>query len=425
MKNDIIHFDLDNEMDIIMAHKRAVQVGELTGLSASDQTRFATAVSEISRNCLEFAKKGSIKFSIEGAKDNLHLLATIEDHGPGIRNLDEILSRQNIDMRNRGAGIVNSRKLVSTFVIDTCDTGTCVTLGKKIPQKHPPINPTIITGWRKHFQKESVVSPYEEIKNRNGQLLAMADELKSKKLEADLQVEEIRKLNGILEKKNENLKQIAYSFAHDLKNPINSIKLSGELLLLPGKTLDRARFVEMLQKNLNRLLAILDGLQQTINEDPDIALSADEVDLHSVVEDLHEQFDPYLLQIGGQMTFDFGKVKEIRYPRVYLYSILSNMISNSIKYASDEPLVIQITGRKSDKSLFELEVKDNGIGIDLKRYGNRMFKPLNRFTAQGEGTGLGLSIVRHFITKNGGDIMVESTPGKGTMFTCYLKEYMK
>lgn len=422
MKNEIIQFDLDNEMDIVMAHKRAIQVAEITGLSISDQTRFATAVSEISRNCIEHAKKGGISFAIREERTELVLEAEIEDNGPGIPDISDILSQTEVDVRFKGAGIINSRKLVDRFLIDTSETGTCVRLGKQLPANHPPINNLIIQGWHKHFITQGSISPYEEIKNRNIQLLELADQLNEKNKEADIQLTEIKKLNSILEGKNENLKQVAYTLAHDLKNPISTINLSGEMALNTEESGAKDKFIEIIIKNADRLFNIIEGLQKTIDLNPDVALTVDKVKLKTVAADLNDQFAPHLEKVNGELIFDFGGINEITYPKVYLYSVLSNLIGNSIKYCSEEPLVIQVGGRRQ-ANLVVLTVADNGIGINLNEYGSRLFKPFNRFTQQGEGKGMGLSIVHYIITKNGGKIDVDSTPGKGTVVQCYLKEY--
>lgn len=170
-------------------------------------------------------------------------------------------------------------------------------------------------------------------------------------------------------------------------------------------------------------MQIIDGLQNTIDQDPDVVVSADVIDLEKISTDFHEQFYTYFEKIESQLTFNFTEIKEIRYPKVYLNSILSNLISNSIKYtSSDQPLMIKIIGRKHEDK-FELIVEDNGIGIDLDKNGGQLFKAFTRSTKQGEGKGMGLNIVHHIITKNGGEISVKSVPGEGTTFYCYLKEY--
>jgi signal transduction histidine kinase len=107
----------------------------------------------------------------------------------------------------------------------------------------------------------------------------------------------------------------------------------------------------------------------------------------------------------------------------FIFSVLKNLISNAIKYRDDErALQIELESkRENDKVL--VTVKDNGIGIDLKKYGDRLFKVFSRLTDRADGTGIGLYIVRNLVEGNGGSIKVESEPGKGTTFYCYLKEY--
>lgn len=424
MMNEVItRFSLDNEMDIVMAHKRAIQVGELTGMSISDQTRFATAVSEISRNCIEHAGKGAITFTIQEQRGSLLLFANISDNGPGISNLSEILAKRETDVTRRGNGIINSKKLVDYFDIHSSPEATSIRLGKKIPERHPPLNTIIVKGWAEHFVKEVPVSPYEEIKKRNMQLLELSDQLKFKKLESDLQVEEIKRLNSLLEKKNENLKQITYTIAHDLKNPLSNIKLSCKLAEKAGGAEEKNKFIRIVEKSADMAINIINGLQSNIEYDPEIALKASYVKLKNVVDDLQKQFSPYLEKVEGKVYTNFEEVEEICYPQVYISSILSNLINNSIKYSAERPLEIHISAQRKDNRQVLVRFQDNGIGIDLQKNKDRMFKPFNRFTEVGEGKGMGLSIVQYMIAKNGGSIQVESEVGKGTVFLCYLSEY--
>lgn len=115
MKTQILKFPILNELDIILVHRRAIQLCEYTGISVSDRTRFATAISEICRNCIEYAKIGDITFSINESKELFFLESRIEDKGQGIKNLDEILKSEHLNSNMRGVGILQSRKLVDFF----------------------------------------------------------------------------------------------------------------------------------------------------------------------------------------------------------------------------------------------------------------------------------------------------------------------
>lgn len=71
-----------------------------------------------------------------------------------------------------------------------------------------------------------------------------------------------------------------------------------------------------------------------------------------------------------------------------------------------------------------LSYNDNGIGIDISKYGNKLFSPFQRLEVnKATRTGIGLYLIKNIIEINGGYIKVESTPGKGTTFLCILKEY--
>lgn len=424
--DSIIHqFDIENDLDVVLANKRAVQIASLCGLPVSDQTRFATAVSEVGRNCIQQVNSGRITFKLTEIDKCPMLVAQVKDTGPSRQrkahpDMDRNKSRN-------GSGLVNSRKIVDYFEIVGSEDETHVILGKKLTAKHPPLNNLIIKGWSKHFetQKESI-SPYEEIKNRNIQLIEYADELKKRKMEVDLQMEEIKRLNAMLERKNENLIQVAYTLAHDLKNPLNTIKLSSELGLASSVE-EKDQFFSMIKRNSERLNEIINGLQNTIDQDPDIALEGDKIDLREVAYDCEEQFRTHLEKVKGNLLFNFEGDPFITYPKVYLLSILSNLISNSIKYASDKKLKIKVQGKHVTNG-YELTIKDNGIGMDTGENGVNIFKAFTRVhdiqtEDLGLSKGLGLSIVYHLVTKNGGNIEVKSKPGEGAIFICNLAEY--
>jgi signal transduction histidine kinase len=102
--------------------------------------------------------------------------------------------------------------------------------------------------------------------------------------------------------------------------------------------------------------------------------------------------------------------------RSYVQSILYNLVSNAIKYRSpDRPLQIDVH-TFPEGGFICLEVKDNGLGIDLEKNQQKMFGMYKRFHKQIPGKGLGLHLVKTQIEAVGGSIAVESEKGKGTTF---------
>ena len=104
------------------------------------------------------------------------------------------------------------------------------------------------------------------------------------------------------------------------------------------------------------------------------------------------------------------------HPNEYLVSLFHNFISNSLKYRSkDRKPHIRISSVKTDGHVL-LKYQDNGMGIDLKKFGNKIFKAGQVFHHHPEAKGFGLYMTKMQIENHGGEIWVESTPGDGVTF---------
>jgi len=142
-------------------------------------------------------------------------------------------------------------------------------------------------------------------------------------------------------------------------------------------------------------------------------------------QDTREVLAHELAAFKGEIETDFYLTPAINYGKVHALSILRNLISNAVKYSEScpNPKITISTSKQEDYIL--LKVKDNGIGIDMKKARNQLFKPFTRLTNKAGGTGMGLYIIKNIIEKNGGYIRIESEPDQGTTFYCYLREYHK
>jgi PAS domain S-box-containing protein len=207
MNFQIVRIDISNEFDIVLAHKHTMQITDFAGIGSIDQNRLATAIAEICRNCLEYAGGGQLTYSIEEKKGKHILCASISDNGDGIApDTLSLIEKGIFQIRNgRGLGIAHAKKLTDSFSIESGPEGTTVVLRKNIPNRSNPINESSMQGLKDHFQTEIPVSPYEELKKRNSQLVILSEELKQKNILAGQQLEEIIRLNHELENKNSAL----------------------------------------------------------------------------------------------------------------------------------------------------------------------------------------------------------------------------
>ncbi|PZR28850.1 MAG: hypothetical protein DI535_05345 [Citrobacter freundii] len=411
MRIQVASVNINNEMDVVLAHRRAMQIARFAGIGLSEQTRFATAVSEICRNCLEYANEGVIHFNAESAQDHHTIEAEIIDKGNGITGLDKILQRDPYTYRGRGLGIIFARRLSDNFQIKSSKQGTTVSIRKNIHGKKTPFSKLVIDGWRKHLRDEPMLSAYEELKIRNSQLHELTEELREQK-------EQIEHLNVRLRQSNQNMQEFTFAISHDLKTPLTSLKLSLSLLK-PDE--HQEKLAEVISRSVNRLDKTIHGLIDILHiQNPERQVVAN-VRFPQLLQEVEEDFKALLQETRANIHREF-KVESIPYIEGYVKSIMMNLLSNSIKYRSAKPLEISIQTIPVTKGV-RLTYTDNGIGIDLTKNKANVFKPFRRLTTVSEGKGIGLYIIKTMVENNGGSVQIKSQPGEGTTFVFDLVRY--
>jgi signal transduction histidine kinase len=415
----IITLDIHNDLDIILAHRRGMQFAKFCGIGLSEQTRFATAVSEISRNAVEYAINGSIRFFIVRVPECCYLTAVIKDEGAGITDLDSILERKPEGFRGRGLGIIFARRLADKFKITTSDKGTTVTIQKMISARNAHVSKLVVQGWLKHLEKEPVISAYEELKMRNMQLVELTEELQANAKMVQTQMDEIRELNAQLSKSYDRMKEFTYAISHDLKTPLSSLKMSSDFLEQKPKAKDAAVYKAILSRSVKRLDKTVHSLIEIIDMQERGKQRAKKLEFTELFDEAKEENEQFIIESNASVIADFN-APGICYLEAYLQSIFHNLLSNAIKYRDQSrPLSINVETRNTEDGVL-LKFADNGSGMDLDMIRDRLFTPFNRFSDQTEGKGIGLYLIKGMVESNGGKVSVESQPGKGTTFTFHL-----
>ncbi|WP_336517969.1 sensor histidine kinase [Pollutibacter soli] len=160
--HELTRVNLDNEMDLILAHKRSMKLAEISGLSLSAQTTFATAVSEVARTSIESKKSSFLTLNIELQKRDKFIVASLNLHQTSA---------------NEGSmGLEYAKKLVAKYNISKREKDTVVELFYYI-QPNFKIDTLKLDEWRSLFRNEPPVSPYEELKRKNDQLQDLSDKI--------------------------------------------------------------------------------------------------------------------------------------------------------------------------------------------------------------------------------------------------------
>lgn len=234
-------------------------------------------------------------------------------------------------------------------------------------------------------------------------------------------------LNNIT--KNKHLEDIRKDFvanvSHELKTPVTSIKGFIETLL-DGAMKDPVlteRFLKILGKQANQIAAIIDDLLilSRIEQSEKTGISQEACNLMDIMANAAEALKERCIKKRIDIVFKIPGTLIIKANAVLLEQALINLLDNGIKY-SPEDTEITVKAEK-EKGRIKIEVIDQGQGIppsDLPRIFERFYRVDKGRSRDMGGTGLGLSIVKHIVLAHGGDIFVESLPGRGSTFRIFL-----
>jgi anti-sigma regulatory factor (Ser/Thr protein kinase) len=132
---------LEREPDIVLVRKRTRRLAELLGFDRQDQTRITTAVSELARNAFEYAGGGRAEFRSRNDAAAHVFEIIISDKGPGIADLDAVLTGSQPSEKGMGVGLRGARRLMDAFHIEAeLGLGTTVRVGKFLPARAPTVN---------------------------------------------------------------------------------------------------------------------------------------------------------------------------------------------------------------------------------------------------------------------------------------------
>jgi PAS domain S-box-containing protein len=227
---------------------------------------------------------------------------------------------------------------------------------------------------------------------------------------------ELLKTQTALKRKIGQLKDFAGIITHDVRGPAGNIKRMLEIYETSDDPETRDTAFNYLKKissdlsaNLNELIHVLQ-----IHLEKDIPHS--DCDFAAITESVCLQLQDTITQKKAQVITDFA-LPSISYPKIYLQSIIYNLVSNSLKYTREGIMPeIRVSSFLKDNHAY-LSVADNGLGIDLKKFGKSLFQFQKSFHSGYDSKGIGLYLVRNQVEDLGGSITAESEPGKGCTFT--------
>ncbi|NVK66456.1 MAG: DUF4154 domain-containing protein [Flavobacteriales bacterium] len=250
-------------------------------------------------------------------------------------------------------------------------------------------------------------------------ILAWRQYKRKKRSEAEVRIQN-KKLMAL----NESLDSFVYRVSHDLKAPVINVKNMVSMLKENTEEQENntltTKIIENLELSSNRLdLTITDLLELSRIEK--VEEEREKVNIQEVFNTILKEYERELKEIGAIVKTSFQDSGTYS-SSAELSSVFQNLLTNSIKYRSkNRPLEIVLSTRNRE-GVTVLDYKDNGQGIDLKKFEGKLFSMFQRFTSDQSisGTGVGMYIIKRLIDKNNGSISLESEPDKGLRYLITL-----
>jgi signal transduction histidine kinase len=248
-------------------------------------------------------------------------------------------------------------------------------------------------------------------------------------LKSPLQLEEIieyrtselEKSNTFLKKLNSDLDSFVYAASHDLKSPLNNIEALSNMIeedVKQGNTPD-TEAIARIKISVHKLKETISKLSDVARVQKDPYEDIETISISEILEEVIVENQELIQKAKPSFTIHFEEEK-ILYSRLGLKSILYNLLTNAAKYASpDRTLSIDIHTFKKEGHI-ALQIKDNGLGMDMERNKDKIFTIFKRFHDHVEGSGIGLYTIKNIVESKGGYIHVESELDKGTTFVVVL-----
>ncbi len=435
MNRPILGLEVRLEQDIVLARQRARQIADLLGFDAGEQTRIATAVSEIVRNAYSYGGGGRVTFSVEGDRPPQALLVHVRDDGPGIADLPRILAGRYTSTTGMGMGIVGARRLMDRFEIESSPAGgTRVLLGKFLPRRAPVIGPRGIAQVATDLARQAPQSPFEEVRQQNQELLQTLEELRARQEQLASLNRELEDTNrGVLAlyaelaekadhlRRSDELKsRFLSNMSHEFRTPLHSILALSRILL------DRTDG-DLTGEQEKQVVFIRDGaddLLDLVNDLLDLAkVEAGRITVRPAEFTVADLFSALkgmlrLLLVVESVSLVFEEPSGL--PPLYtdeakVSQILRNVISNALKFTERGEIRVAAT-LDATRGAVIFSVADTGIGIapeDQERIFQEFGQIEGPHQARVKGTGLGLPLARRLAELLGGRLSVQSAPGLG------------
>ena len=232
---------------------------------------------------------------------------------------------------------------------------------------------------------------------------------------------ELRSLINVTAKQNKKLLDFAHIISHDLRSHTANFSMLLEFLVQEQNESEKENIIKMLYKASDRLMETLENLNAVVAINTNANIEQESLDLHEKARGITKNLKNYIEKKEALVINKIRKGTMVKATPSYLENIIQSMITNAIKYShpNRSPKIVLEAKKQENGTLFS--ITDNGLGIDLEKYGDKLFGMYKTFH-NNTSRGIGLYLVKNQIEAMGGSITVHSKVGKGSIFNIVLDD---
>lgn len=259
------------------------------------------------------------------------------------------------------------------------------------------------------------------IKNKDDELigfLGIATDISKQKEKA----KELEETISIVGEQNKRLLNFAYIVSHNLRSHSGNIDMILGIIEDPEDDEEREEMIKQLRKVSNNLSETIRHLNDVVYINTNLSISKEKLNLKQYADETIDTLKSVLNSANGKIINNIPNDVEVYFNVSYMESVILNFLTNGLKYKHPDrnPEVVLDVYYENNEPV--LKISDNGLGIDLEKYGEKLFGMYKTFHGNADAKGIGLFITKNQIEAMGGSITVESEVNKGTTFRIFFNK---
>ena len=232
--------------------------------------------------------------------------------------------------------------------------------------------------------------------------------------------EDLIKTNEHISYQNKKLLDFTYIASHNLKAHTKNINMLLQVLDKKENEEEKKEIMNLIKENATSLYGTIEALNDIINIQNNTISEIQLINISEFIDKVCTILSVEIESIDAKLDINVSKDVSINYNPIYFESIIFNLMSNAIKYRSSNRKLVLSIHLQIIKNKPILTIEDNGKGIDLEKYGSKIFGLFKTFHGNLDARGVGLYITKSQIETMGGSIKIESLPDIGTKFIIQL-----